>query len=236
MKGYQPIKKLIENIKYLNTPYLMNLYREFNKKYFNNQLNEYPIVVKSLKKVVANVISTGIKNKPETWSIKNIIFSTQLEYNENEIKGIMLHEMIHVKLIEEHRTEFGGQHGLFFMQELRDLQKKVFFKIPITEDITYKSVSKDTMKEKEIIAIILNTMHSVSVFNIRLKNIIINEMKKMPKIWLDKFHPIIIISKNIQLLKYPIQRKISIRNYKNYTIDEKFAKEIIDTGGILYKF
>ena len=154
----------------------MNLYREFNKKYFNNKLNEYPIVVKSLKRLAASVNSIGVRNKPETWIIKNIIFSNQLEYNEEEIKGIMLHEMIHVKLIEEQRSEFGGQHGLFFKQELEDLQKKVSFKIPVTEDITYKFVSKD-VKAKNVIAIFLNTMHSVSVFDIKLKDIIIDNIR-----------------------------------------------------------
>ena len=181
MERYISIKKLNESVKYLNTPYLMNLYREFNKKYFNNRLNEYSIIVKSMKRLAASVNFKGIKNKPETWVIQNIFFSNQLEYNEDEIKGIMLHEMIHVKLIEERMAEYGGQHGIFFKQEKDKLQKLVPFEIPTTEDITYRSVSKDTMKNRNVIAIFLNTMHSVSVFNISLKNIIIDEMKKMPK-------------------------------------------------------
>jgi hypothetical protein len=219
---------------FLNIHYLTNLYKQFNHQLFDNKLQEYPIVVKSLKNVGAAVKSIGIRNKPETWKIQEIVFSNQIIRSEDEIKGILLHEMIHVNIIENHVIDYGGMHGIIFRNQLYDLQKKVSFKIPESENITHKLLNPEYIKKKFVIAVLLNSMHSISVYNIKLKNKILDEIKEYPIDWLNKYKPIIIQSDNIQLLKYPVKSTFS--RLHNYVIDENLAKEILNDSEILYQF
>lgn len=233
MKRYKSL--FTEEFNY-DISYLLRKYKEFNRLYFNNTLGDYPIKIKTLKKVSAKVVSTGIKNDPSTWVIKEIVFSNFTEFDtEEHLLGILLHEMIHIKNIEEQVNPIGGMHGLFFTKELDELRKKVSFNIPVTEDLTNLKVSKN-VKKRETIAIILNTGESITTFNIKLKDIIIEELSNFPKMWLDKYKPTIVISDHLELNKYPEKRKINYRKSPFYSIDKRVTDEILKTGKILYRF
>ena len=50
----------------MNPKVIGNMYKSFNKKYFNNELKTYPIFVKKLKAVSGKVVSIGIRSDPST--------------------------------------------------------------------------------------------------------------------------------------------------------------------------
>jgi len=214
---------------------VVKLYKEFNKKYFYNKLGTYPINIKTMKTVGGRVTSFGIKNKPEDWVVKKITFSDAIEYTDDEMYGIIMHEMIHVKMIEEGKGDPKDSHGLSFLNELKYLQSKTPFKIPLTDDIDNKKVNKDKVKSKDIIAIILNNNTSISLLNITLKNSIIEDIKSSPNAWLEKFKPTIMITNDIELQKYPVKRKIG-RSLPMYRIDKEDVSRIRKEGKVIHQF
>lgn len=234
---YKPYKKIFtENLKYINVPYLEKMYKIFNDKYFDGLLKTYPIKVKSLKNVGAKVVSRGVKNNISTWEIKEIVFSNQLIHTEEEVWGILLHEMIHVKLIENKIFGYKGGHDIHFNRELKNLQKYIKFEIPTEEDATYLQMNSDALKKKFYVAVILNTLTNITVLDFKLSDSMVSFLKNFSIEWLEKYKPIVIISDNIELQKYPILRKLKESNFKTYKIDKEIAEKIINEGKIIYRF
>ena len=137
----------------MNSKIISDMYKSFNAKYFDNKLKTYPIFVKTLKSVSAKVVSFGVRSDLSTWVIKKIVFSNAISYTKDEIMGIVLHEMIHVKLIETQTQHPKIQHDRVFRKELEKLQHKSPFDIPLSEDITDKNVNADVIKKKKQVAI-----------------------------------------------------------------------------------
>ncbi len=228
------ILKLQENTNFLNIKYLEDLYEVFNKDYFNNELENYPIEIKTIKTNMAKVVSFGIKDDPSSIDVQKIVFSDFIDWTKNDIKGIMVHEMIHIYLIEKN-MEYS--HGLIFKEKLRVLNKITPFEVPLTEDITYKKVSKNT-KQKNVLAVFVNKPYSygVTVFNYKLKNSIIDKLNDFPSAWLKKFKPTIVESNDIELQKYKVKTKVNVRSHSVHPIDKEIAQRIIDQGKIIYQY
>jgi len=98
--------------------------------------------------------------------------------------GIVLHEMIHVDLIETERQHPKIHHDRVFKEELKALQQKAPFTIPVSEDITHKNVNFNVVKAKKQV-IILTTKkgvyNGIKVFNIKLQDAITKGLKEFPK-------------------------------------------------------
>lgn len=129
---------------------LRTLYFKLNKEYFGGALrsdftfkwnNSTRIagVVKSqvqwTKKVSGRLAqfypSEGVVTK---W--KSLEISKKFNMSEDELKGIMVHEMIHVWLLDQGIIETSGgnkMHGTEFMNKLHQLQARTPFNIPETE-------------------------------------------------------------------------------------------------------
>jgi len=130
---------------------LQKWYKEFNTFLFNNELPEIPLKFNRAKRSAAAVNSTiqSIKRNGkkeydnDSIIIKNISFSTLHIKTDEALKGIMVHEMIHVWLLSNGVPFTTGDksHGKEFMDKLHELQSKVNFTIPITEDVTQLEVN-----------------------------------------------------------------------------------------------
>ena len=108
-------------------------YVEFNHSLFGGELPEnVPISFAKLSRVGAEVRA---KVKPDGYDNYNLvpgslklIFSTLYKRN---LESILVHEMIHIWFIVSGKGM--EQHGIKFLAKLRDIQKKVKFKIPLKD-------------------------------------------------------------------------------------------------------
>jgi len=95
MNYQERLNKLLEAI--ANPDYdLKLLYNKFNAKYFNGELNTYPLKWVSRKGVGGYVNSIGQRNNPSSYKIQYIAFSKYYKFDDARMFGLMLHEMIHV--------------------------------------------------------------------------------------------------------------------------------------------
>ncbi len=227
-KKFKVLSKIIEETTDyvdINVRYIKDLYDDFNKKYFNNELGNYPIEIKPLKRVFGKV-----KTFRSSDNVKLIQFSNLLKQNEDQIKGTVLHEMIHVYLFEK---GIKHKHGRTFLNELEKLQKQTNFKIPISEYAEDYTVDYSKTKEREKIAVITHDLEGIMIFNKKLKR---NFVENFEKIILSKAYnlqPIIVLTKNKEIEKYKIKRKIETQKVKIYKIDKELSEEIIENGEIL---
>ncbi len=226
-------KSIVESKEFINTSWLEKHYKLFNKLYFDNELGEYPIVVKNLKGRSAYVESFGIKSKPETWKIQKMVFSPDVILSEDESKGILAHEMIHIYLIEKQQEEVGGQHGVYFLKELRRLNSITPFEVPLEHDITYKKLDTD-IKGKPVVVVMVSD--AISVYNYKIADSVIEGVKTLPERWIEKYHPTIYISDDNELQKYPVKTKFSSKTFGSYETDKDLIQRIIDNGELIYQF
>ena len=219
---------------YLNVPYIKSLYKQFNDQYFDGKLGTYPIIIKRNKKRVAGVISLGIPRRTETYEIQRIEFSNILQITEVELWGVLLHEMIHVKLIEDKTVEIGGSHGFFFQNEVKRLQKDVGFTIPTTTfDITRVRVN-EYISDKEYLVLFLHD--AVIVFNPKNKIDVQETLLRFPLKWLELYKPILFLSQNPIWMKYPLKRKLVIKNQPTYIIDQVDKDDLFKNGIVFFKY
>lgn len=215
---------------------LKKYYTQFNRKYFGGSLGDYPIQWKTLKNMGAKVEIRGVRNKPSTFEVQRIVFSDFTEFeSEEEILGILLHEMIHVEFAENGTRDIGGMHGVIFNSRRKELEKLSGIEIPKEEEISDKSVSSN-VKGKPTLAIILfhkqDNKYSLQTYNIKVKDDIISKYQTLPEKWLEKYKIYFIDSDNPNLQKYKIRRKFPKR-FSTYPLKKDFALELIQDDIIL---
>jgi hypothetical protein len=223
-----------ESLSYINVKYLTKLYKDFNKKFFNNELGDYSIVVKNNKNSTARVISFGYKNRPETWQIQRIEFNNTLLLSEDVVFGLMLHEMIHVKVIESKVYEI-DEHGYYFLQELDRLRKIANFNVPLEHDVTNIPINPEVIKGKEVA--VITVKNGIAVYKSNEIENIIDYLKNLNNKTLDEWKPMVFLSDHPELQKYPIRRVFNKYKFSTYQIDDKTKNSIIVTAkNILYKY
>lgn len=94
-------------------------YRRLNQRLFDGKLGTYPMRWNSKKAVLARVIGSGIKDRPETRKVKVVEFSKLFELTYRQFLDRLAHEMIHVFVIESGKNDFGGMHGYMFQREMK---------------------------------------------------------------------------------------------------------------------
>jgi len=122
-------------------------YDKYNTLYFEGKLpKNLPIAERSLKNAVAQVEATVLastydrkfsnKIEPDKIDIKQLTISSSFLLSEEQLQGILLHEMVHIKLFTEGIFQTHGSnksHGLEFLVMRRELQQRSGIHIPTTE-------------------------------------------------------------------------------------------------------
>jgi len=96
--------------------------------------------------------------------------------------------------------------------------------------------NSDVVKNKEYVVLVLEDLSSITIFSLNLLDIIVRLIQAFPESWKNTHKPIILISNNIELQKYPVIRKIGKTMFKINKIKKDTLDEIIDTGKIIHKF
>lgn len=215
---------------------LKDLYNEFNNKYFNGNLPD--IEVKYGKIKGAGGVTQGKYNKKTKEVYPELIkITTYYKMTEEELYGIMIHEMIHVHLMSigvHHDT--GGQHGYKFKQKRKELLQKVNFHIPIDyKSYTAAKLNHDQLKTKEYDVLIRRYGNKdrcfITVFNKGVLEDNEDELRDMLEYDAkvrrkedEKFRYVIVRSDIKELSMFPHKRKISRKTFNMY----KPEPEVLD--------
>ena len=213
---------------------LQHEYDNLNHILFNNELKKILLKWSSLKNVGAKVVSIGIKNKPETWEIQRMEVSTFMEVTYENFINILAHEMVHVYLIQNHKAEFGGGHGLFFQQE-KDKINKMGHGIHVTntEDITTGRISSN-IKGKTVGVVLFPEKHNIQIYDEKSMPDIIKTYNDFPESWKERNKVIFILSDNKELMKYPIKRGYKYgQKFFTYPIEKSLFDELHKTGKVI---
>ena len=227
MKRYKPI--LREKIIDQKNTNLKVEYKILNKKLFDNKLPDIPLKWVNNKSVGGKVISVGIRNKPETWKIKELQISLFTDMDYTTFLGILAHEMIHVYLISQGISDFGKQHGMMFLEEVKRINRmNLGFTVPIDEDITDAKVSKN-IKSIKVGVVIVNDKY-IQIYKFESMPEIIKRYREFPEEWKKKYKIEFYYSDNRELMKYPIKRKYTSGKFITYPVEKSLINTIKKEG------
>ena len=102
---------------------LKKLFKEYNKKYFNNELTVCAMHYYNIGDCFGRYISKKDKNG----NVKgNIWITTNVDWTENTLKCVLIHEMIHHYIDTVEKKKFDGLfgHGFFFRRKMNKINKK----------------------------------------------------------------------------------------------------------------
>ena len=118
--------------------YIEKKFREYNKEYFNNELP--PLIFELMKsyKLCGQFSYRKMDNKGRMKSPK-IEISCYYDWNEEDLKNVLVHEMIHYYLAYKHIDE-KLTHGDDFKKTAEQFNKK--YNLNITEKIDCNKFKK----------------------------------------------------------------------------------------------
>lgn len=126
-----------------------------NKMCFNNEIKKIPIEFVTNKRAKMFVDITARKdiiNRKYIMTVVRLCISKNFHFNEQQFKDALTHEMIHVLLAQRNiRHDFGGQHGMYFKQEMRRINDlNVGVKVGLFDDENISSIEvRDELKGNE---------------------------------------------------------------------------------------
>lgn len=163
---------------------LYALYDELNALLFNNELQKGEIKKIKSKLVGGRLKSTRI-NGIETWDVLEI--STTTTKTLQQLKNLLAHEMIHVKLLN--KKDFGGYHGTYFQREMNRINdnfKEFNVTLKDTTEINNDIYSGETTETYFLIRSDGTEDISILVLGNDIKDIILDKLETTAKMWSKK--------------------------------------------------
>lgn len=218
---------------------MQELYDEYNEKYFNNELPDIPLKTNRSRRTGGTVLA--YKNKATgDIRIEHLTISNFFEKDEEALKKIMLHEMIHVYFLNKGIIE---GHGARFERMRKELSEKSGIDIPRTEDVSAYGVSDD-IKSKMLDLLIYKRGddHSVYLFKKDAIGDNLEDFVRGRKFMFNAYPDIEIYgvqSDDRRLLKYPVKRIPRLKyNDRPYALPKEIAQDLLSgkTGKVVYNF
>jgi predicted SprT family Zn-dependent metalloprotease len=232
---------LFEKMDIRNDIDLQKEYDDINKRCFNNELENVPLVWIKSKKVGGRTHATYYPVL-KTYKVDRIEISYFYELDYDKLKNILAHEMIHTYMFQKNIKEYGGSHGIRFKEWMEKLNK-MEFNINISDDAEFFKISNENELGKPLVVVLIkdeknsNINYSIALFQ---ENFITDEtndwllrMFKRNNIYsYMKYYITIIKSKDSRLRKFKVKRTAS--TFETYAINEQFYNELMEQGDVLY--
>lgn len=209
---------------------LSRLYTELNASLFGNELPKHiPIGFKKLPKRLVGM-TTASRTRGGAYLSVLVPDSLRIDidvrdFNEDILKGIVAHEMIHAWLLL--KNDFKTQHDGEFLIKLREIQKKAPFKISVKHETSAEEYA--TIDDKETAAIIVQKPDghiSVGLFSLSSLEGGVHDVKRFAAACVkDKIQPHLTRVRYGRLISklhihMPIQRAFNINKIKVYPITD----------------
>jgi hypothetical protein len=236
----QKYSQLTNDIRKTN---LTALFRELNRKYFDNKVPEVPITWAGISKAYGQAHATMIvspNGAVKEVQLKGIKISNKYQFTPELLEKIMLHEMIHVHLMNQVPSnapkwlmrEYAGHEG-YFQNEIRRL-KYLGVDVPLSEDIEDVPVSGQKIPASLIfITKRGEDQYSVAKLNKKYLSDLTPEKEHMFFDMLRRYrwtynNPIYAgISTSPLTIGIPVAR--DIRNLSSYSITEEKYNQLLET-------
>lgn len=224
-----------------NSKVLIDLYNKFNVLYFNSELpTDFDIRwIKS--KVKGGVVNFSAFKKPQKLEKINYLgISNYRPLTQEKLNGLMIHEMIHVYMCIKNIIYTSGldkSHGYQFMDKLKEIQSKVNFTIPLTED-SYEINDHIKSKTFDILFWNNNIKKTFSVYPENYLKEHKNELIKKYEYTLNcirktkKTDVLVVQSDDRYFLNYTCKRNLNTQTF--FKIDDEKFEEILKNGVLLY--
>lgn len=209
---------------------ILRLYKELNQRYFGNKLpNDVSVTFGKVPKGViglttANGIKRGVLTKEYVPGSGKITISPR-PYDEQKLKGILLHEMIHLELLAL-SNDFKTNHEGLFLTKLRELQTRSGINIPLTHKADNEELQNLPQKEAGIMLLYKKDGSiKFSLFSVVCFNRDIHDIKARGQAILD-YEGASVKRVEIGIFKswlpsqYVVSQKYSYKNMKLYTLSD----------------
>jgi len=239
------VNKYFENINNKDNSVLIELYNNFNNKYFNNKLPTDLEIKWFRSKNSAGVAKAKFikkRHKLDITEIDGISISNFRPLSKNKLNGLMLHEMIHIYLYTKNVVYTSGRdkvHGYEFLDKLKELQKQANFEIPLTE---YSMEISDDIKSKTFD--VLFYIDNKIAFSVYSKDYLIKNKDNLIKKWEytleqrrkrgENVKMLVYQSNDKYLLNYKCKRNLNTLTF--YGMEKDKFNEFIKNAKKLYEF
>jgi hypothetical protein len=202
---------------------LAGRYRFLNQKAFGGELPDVPLRWMKSKRLGGTVSGTYYRDTGKM-EIKGVSISEYLVTDEAKLDAIMLHEMVHVKVMSTAGKDIGGMHGLLFRAEMRKAESRSGMSIPMSEDLSGWELSED-VPEKELGVFILKYPDGRTIFQVFNLGAFTSETIVM-RAWVEyhnrngkRFSATWVLSRAKELRRFTEQRKFSKTGWYRMTTE-----------------
>ena len=211
---------------------LQSLYHKYNIEYFNNELPDIPIEIRSIK-AGAQVEATQ-NSMTQKFTLKKLVMSSKYKYTEERLKNVMVHEQIHIYLMYNQSRDT-SMHGVYFQRKMRELNARGGVTIGINDDGAVSNV-----ENKKGIYIFLARQKGtpkflMSVFEEKQKDILSDYLFG----WYDypdddgeqRWEQTYVLSYDHELMTFPKAR--TTKTIRKFIITEPFYNSLIENSTVI---
>jgi hypothetical protein len=208
----------------------------FNKRYFKGELTRISMGWNNRKNIGGSVTSR-LNKKTDFYDPEKLMLSKFFEKNEEQLDGILAHEMVHVWQGQMTNKGDGVQHDSVFKKKLSEINSKTPFDVPISEENLFLIPSKKTGKNY---AVVIMNENSIQVYSDSIKNDILenwDSVKKTAPSYFNSNKISLYMSNFAELENYPIKRKlVKKKNMVFYKLDSDLLDKIVKNSQLIKKW
>lgn len=155
--------------------------RVIELRYYRIFKNSYPFgrVSIEIKKMNARAgRATCLRNR-YTGEVHNfkILITNLYDFTDDELRDIMLHEMLHISLMSNSLFENNGGHGYYFTNEMNEINKKYGFHLSVYCELTLRDTVTKSNDKIYCYALVNKLTKSTSICRIGKKRPTENDAK-----------------------------------------------------------
>lgn len=221
---------------------LKELYDIYNRDVFNNQLpKDLPVVVSNTRKAGGRAIAYSIGGvvTPRKIEISKFFISK----DDNRIKSILLHEMVHILDFITNGIR-KDHHDQWFMNKIKEISDKTGIQVTRYDDREGLEVS-DEIKAKEYDVLITKTFdldnnvtYRMATFKKNLLEINKEKIKEYVKFYVTKYDIVYEVYRSSYrpLMKYSTNNVVNrLKVNQAYNITKELYNDIMENSELLYE-
>jgi len=206
-------------------------YAQFNQAYWSGTLP--PVKLSwELSKTRVGIVFGVLNKKTGLTHPTEMRISAYMKLDRERFEKIFLHEMIHIWQYAEQKND---GHGRLFKKESRRVSRLSGIKIPKTDDISDLEVSEHVSTRKFAVVLMRDgDKEGVMVFNLSIRSRYKDLIAFLKSISADDFWSVIVESRDRDLLKFSVNRKLPRRDlYAYYRPLPGMINRLMETGKLI---
>lgn len=202
------MKQLLVESRPVTEQAIEQTYNMLNKRCFNGRLRSYQINIVQTERFFGGRVTSLLNHMSGIRSVVLIEFSNFFDLTDDQLNGVVLHEMVHVSIIEQGLID-NKSHGRLFIQELKRVQALVSFLVYVDRLPEFMHVNKAVVHNAHFMMIVFHVIRGILVYPAKLKPDLIKwASENFEQGYLQKLEPMLFESDNVDLAQYPLLRTV----------------------------